>query len=99
VAAGEIDLLRELAKGRRLGGLAGVDAAARQRPLPAVSAQLRHASGQEQARAAVLVRHEHDGHRGRAPALQRRAATLEAGEVRARPREQRVVEGAQRGGV
>jgi hypothetical protein len=45
------------------------------------------------------VGEEHDSDRGRAAAGGRHGAALEAGEMRARPREERVVEGVQRGGA
>jgi hypothetical protein len=61
--------------------------------------ELRHALGKQQARAAFLVGEQDDGHRGRPPAVGRHGLALEAGEMRARPREERVVEGAQQGGV
>jgi hypothetical protein len=64
-----------------------------------VRAKLRDALGEQQAGAPVVVGQEDDGDRGRAPAVGRHGAALEAGEVRARPLEERVVEVAQRGGV
>jgi hypothetical protein len=46
---------------------------------------------QQEARAALVVRQQHQGHRGRAPLGRRMRSALEAGQVRARPRPQPLV--------
>jgi hypothetical protein len=86
------ELLVQLAQGRGFRRLAGVDAAARQRPLARVGAQPRRAPGEQEARAALVVGHEHEGDRRQPAAVGGDGAALEAEQVRAGARPQRIVE-------
>ena len=57
-------LLVQLAQRRLLDRLAGIDPAARQRPLPAMGAQLRRALGEQEGRLARHVGLDHDDRDG-----------------------------------
>ena len=82
----EPDLFPELAERRALGALARVDPASGQRPLSRVGAERCSATGQEEARASLVVVQQHEGDRRRAAAVARERPPLEGGEVGARPR-------------
>src|SRR2546422_9912531 len=66
------------------------------RSLSRVGAERCSATGQEEARASLVVVQQHEGDRRRAAAVARERPPLEGGEVGARPRAQRVVEAKRR---
>src|SRR6185436_3608100 len=79
---GETDLLAELAERRGDRVLAGIDAAAGQRPLPRVRPQLRGATGEQEARGTVGVGDGCHGDGGGAAVLNRNREPLVALEIR-----------------
>ncbi len=88
----EPDFLVELTKGRRFRTLACVHPAARQGPLPRVSAKRRSTLGEEEAAALLGIGKENQGYGGGLAPLENRGPPVEGGKVRACLVEQRVVE-------
>src|SRR5262245_3038300 len=92
----EADLLAQLPQRGAHRRLAGIDATTGQRPLPRVRPERRRAPGQQEARAAVVVRQQHRRHRGGPVPVHVGGPPLERGQVGDSPLAQRLVEQARR---